>query len=202
MPDPLPQLYLSFHDITDDWICVLKNDQGERLTVTKEAVGDVAMMLAEFERDADKAEFVAEEWAGRADEIRWEEAELVDEESDELLDQSPGSLVAADPPPTRDELLTLLDHFDRYVSSPDQTGYVGTPFWEQVQTALADLRASGSAPNPQEKTMHPTDIVRRLRDAADLSKTANDSAPAPDALLAEASDEIERLRRNQWRAHG
>lgn len=56
---------------------------------------------------------------------------------------------AADPPPTRDELLTLLDHFDRYVSSPDQTGYVGTPFWEQVQTALADLRASGSAPNPQ-----------------------------------------------------
>lgn len=99
MPDPLPQLYLSFHDITDDRICVLKNDQGERLTVTKEAVGDVAMMLAEFERDADKAEFVAEEWAGRADEIRWEEAELVDEESDELLDQSPGSLDEVDDNP-------------------------------------------------------------------------------------------------------
>lgn len=99
MPDPLPQLYLSFHDITDDRICVLKNDQGERLTVTKEAAGDVAMMLAEFEMDADKAEFVAEEWEGRADEIRWEEAELVDEESDELLDQSPESLDEVDDNP-------------------------------------------------------------------------------------------------------
>ena len=83
-----PNLYATFHDVLDHNVCVLKNDLGQKFIVTREAAGDVALMLAEWCDDPDLCRFVAEQWQGRADVIEMDdEEELLEEEEEPDLDE-------------------------------------------------------------------------------------------------------------------
>lgn len=105
-----PRAYASFHDVLDREIGVLKNDLGEKLTFTREAAGDIAIMLVEFCDDPDLAGFVGEQWTGHGHSLE-EEAE----ESTELLDTPPRvSLDDLD-----DEDMTHAIGADRY--HPDES---------------------------------------------------------------------------------
>jgi hypothetical protein len=83
-----PRAYASYHDVLDDKVCILKNDLGEKLTVTRDAAGDVAIMLAEFCDDSDLCEFVADEWRGRGWELEEDEEEQLEEEEVDPDDQT------------------------------------------------------------------------------------------------------------------
>lgn len=65
-----PKLYATFHALDDDRIVTLRNDVGESITIMKEAAGDIALMMADWCKDPDLAEFVANEWQGTAEDLR------------------------------------------------------------------------------------------------------------------------------------
>ena len=50
-------------------ILMLANELGEYFHFPKDAAGDIAMMLVPFETNPGKAEFVGDEWRGRAEVI-------------------------------------------------------------------------------------------------------------------------------------
>lgn len=67
MPDP--NVYASYR-VQGTKHCLLRNDQNQEILITEDAAGDVAIMMADFCRDPDLAEFVAGTWSGRSWDLR------------------------------------------------------------------------------------------------------------------------------------
>lgn len=76
MPDP--NVYASYR-VQGTKHCLLRNDQNQEILITEDAAGDVAIMMADFCRDPDLAEFVADTWSGRS----WDLREFPEDDDDD-----------------------------------------------------------------------------------------------------------------------